>query len=140
MVSRDARHIHEGARGVGRDPAELDIWWDTRSGIAPDPRGRVHRAKESLASVGNHAFRAGFEGKHVPPELHDKLRAYQQRFDYSEKGTSAQNGPLMEELGLADYFTERFGVVGTPEEVVDRLRELEEIGVTRSAWPATTAA
>jgi 5,10-methylenetetrahydromethanopterin reductase len=63
--------------------------------------------------------------------LHDKLRAYQQRFDYSEKGTSAQNGPLMEELGLADYFTERFGVVGTPDEVVARLRELEAIGVNQ---------
>jgi 5,10-methylenetetrahydromethanopterin reductase len=37
----------------------------------------------------------------------------------------------MEELGLADYFTERFGVVGTPDEVVTRLRELEAIGVNQ---------
>src|SRR5262249_36500434 len=80
---------------------------------------------------GNHAFRAGFEGKHVPVELHERLGEYQKRFDYSEKGTSAQNGPLMEELGLTDYFTERFGVVGTPAEVVERLKQLERMGVTQ---------
>lgn len=131
VVRETLDRIHDGARGVGRDPAELDIWWDTRSGIALTHDDAFYRAKESLASVGNHAFRAGFEGKHVPPELHDKLRAYQQRFDYSEKGTSAQNGPLMEKLGLAGYFTERFGVVGTPDEVVARLRELEAIGVNQ---------
>ncbi|KIF69844.1 hypothetical protein HY68_16680 [Streptomyces sp. AcH 505] len=123
--------IHAGARSAGRDPAELDIWWDTRSGIALTHEDALYRAKESLASVGNHAFRAGFEGKHVPAELYPQLRLYQQRFDYSEKGTSAQNGPLMDELGLTEYFTERFGVVGTPEEVVRRLRELQAMGVTQ---------
>jgi 5,10-methylenetetrahydromethanopterin reductase len=123
--------IHAGARDAGRDPADLDVWWDTRSGIALTHEDALYRAKESLASVGNHAFRAGFEGKHVPEELHSKLRVYQQRFDYSEKGTSAQNGPLMDELGLTDYFVERFGVVGTPDEVVRRLHELERLGVNQ---------
>ncbi|WP_028651255.1 LLM class flavin-dependent oxidoreductase [Nocardioides halotolerans] len=132
MVVRESLDtIHAGARDAGRDPAELDIWWDTRSGIGPTWEDGLHRAKESLASIGNHAFRAGFEGKHVPEELHDVLRDYARRFDYSEKGTSAQNGPLMEELGLTDYFVERFGAVGTPEQVVERLRHLESIGVTQ---------
>jgi 5,10-methylenetetrahydromethanopterin reductase len=131
VVRETLETVHAGARSAGRDPAELDIWWDTRSGIALTHGDALERARESLASVGNHAFRAGFEGKHVPAELHGRLREYQRRFDYSEKGTSAQNGPLMDELGLTDYFTERFGVVGTPDEVVKRLRELESIGVTR---------
>lgn len=131
VVQESLVTIGEGARSVGRDVADLDIWWDTRSGIAPDPADAAERAKESLASVGNHAFRAGFEGKHVPEHLHDRLRDYQQRFDYSEKGTSAQNGPLMDSLGLTGYFTERFGVVGTPEQVVERLHALEAIGVTQ---------
>jgi 5,10-methylenetetrahydromethanopterin reductase len=131
VVQESLATILAGARDAGRDPAELDVWWDTRSGIGETRDDALHRAKESLASIGNHAFRAGFEGKHVPDELHDVLREYAGRFDYSEKGTSAQNGPLMEELGLTDYFVDRFGVVGTPAQVVDRLKALERIGVTQ---------
>jgi 5,10-methylenetetrahydromethanopterin reductase len=123
--------IRTGAEAGGRRLEDLDIWWDTRSGIGPTRADAMHRAHESLASVGNHVFRSGFEGKRAPEELHDSLRQFAQRFDYSEKGTSAQNGPLMDELGLTDYFEERFGVVGTPEQVVDRLRQLEKLGVTQ---------
>jgi 5,10-methylenetetrahydromethanopterin reductase len=131
VVRTTRQTIHDSAVAAGRDPASLDIWWDTRSGIALTREDALTRAKESLASAGNHAFRSGLEGKHVPVELHDRLREYQKRFDYSEKGTSAQNGPLMDELGLTEYFTERFGVIGTPAEVVERLRELNRIGVTQ---------
>ncbi|MFC4055481.1 LLM class flavin-dependent oxidoreductase [Actinomadura syzygii] len=123
--------IASGAESAGRTIADLDIWWDTRSGVALTRDDAMHRARESLASVGNHVFRAGFEGKHAPPELHDRLREYARRFDYSEKGTSVQNGPLMDELGLTDYFERRFGVIGTPEQIVRRLRELEKLGVTQ---------
>jgi 5,10-methylenetetrahydromethanopterin reductase len=131
VVTDTLAKLDEGARAVGRTVADLDVWWDTRSGIAPTREDALHRARESLASVGNHVFRTGFEGKHAPPELHDRLRAYAGRFDYKEKGTSAQNTPLMTELGLTEYFTERFGVVGTPDEVVDRLRQLEKLGVNQ---------
>lgn len=37
----------------------------------------------------------------------------------------------MDELGLTDYFLARFGVAGTPDEVVARLRELEALGVNQ---------
>lgn len=131
VVRESLDTIAAGAQDAGRTLDDLDIWWDTRSGIGQTWEEAFHRAKESVASIGNHAFRAGFEGKHVPEELHGVLREYAARFDYSEKGTSAQNGPLMEELGLSDYFVDRFGVVGTPEQIVERLRGLEKIGVTQ---------
>jgi 5,10-methylenetetrahydromethanopterin reductase len=129
VVADTIERIRAGAHSAGRRLEELDIWWDTRSGIAPTRTDAMHRARESLASVGNHVFRTGFEGKHAPEELHDRLRRYAERFDYSEKGTSVQNGPLMDELGLTDYFEERFGVIGTPEQVVERLRALAKLGV-----------
>lgn len=131
VIADTLARIEEGAATAGRSVAELDIWWDTRSGIAPTRADAMHRARESLASVGNHVFRAGFDGKHAPAELHERLRRYAERFDYAEKGTSAQNSPLMDELDLTDYFEERFGVIGTPDQVVDRLRQLEKLGVTQ---------
>jgi 5,10-methylenetetrahydromethanopterin reductase len=131
VVRETLAAIHAGARAAGRDPAELDIWWDSRGGVALTRADALQRARESLASIGNHAFRGDFAGKHVPDELHDRLRDYQKRFDYAQKGTSTQNGQLMEELGLTGYFEERFGVVGTPDDIVARLRQLEQIGVTQ---------
>jgi 5,10-methylenetetrahydromethanopterin reductase len=131
VVRHTLATIESGAQSAGRTLDDLDIWWDTRSGIAPTHADALERARESLASIGNHAFRGGLDGKHVPAELHERLGDYQRRFDYAEKGTSAQNGPLMDELGLTDYFVERFGVVGTPDEVVDRLNHLHDIGVNQ---------
>jgi 5,10-methylenetetrahydromethanopterin reductase len=131
IVEESLGRIHEGAKSVGRNPTDLDIWWDTRSGIGPTTRDGMHRAAESIASAGNHALSGGLDGKNVPRQLHDHLAEYHERFDYSKKGDSSQNSPLMEELGLTNYFVERFGVVGTPAEIVDRLRQLESIGVTQ---------
>jgi 5,10-methylenetetrahydromethanopterin reductase len=131
IVEESLGRIHEGAESVGRDPADLDIWWDTRSGIGPTTKDGMHRAAESIASAGNHALSGGLDGKNVPRQLHDQLGEYHERFDYSKKGDSSQNSPLMEELGLTDYFVERFGVVGTPANIVTRLRQLESIGVTQ---------
>lgn len=129
IVRDSLERIHAGAREAGRDPSEVDIWWGTRSAIAPTRDEALARAKESLASAGNHALRGGFAGKHIPPEIEPRLRLYHERFDYSQKGRRTQNAPLMEELALTDYFLQRFGVVGTPEEVVDRLQELRALGI-----------
>ena len=90
----------------------------------------------SLASMGNHALRGGdYVTKKVPPELHDRLRRYHKGFDYDVKGVKyegakhGKNIALMEDLGLTDYFLDRFGVVGTPGDIVDRLHYLETLGV-----------
>ena len=45
----------------------------------------------------------------------------------------------MEEMGLADYFLERFGVVGSPGQVVERIRQLNALGVENIGLQANPA-
>lgn len=131
-VARNALDtIAAGAREAGRDPAELDIWWVVRFRVARTREEALeHGGKESLASIGNHSLRGGFEGKRVPPELQPVIQKYHEAYDWQQKGRAhGRNAELMEQLGLLPYFMERFGVMGSPEEVVDRLRQLESIGI-----------
>ena len=121
--------VHAGALEAGRDPAGVDIWWDSRFSVAPTHEEALAAALESIASPGNHALRGGFQGKHIPKELEPRLVQFHRGYDYAEKGRGGKNARLMESLGLRDYFLQRFGVVGTPGEVVERLRFLESLGV-----------
>lgn len=71
IVRETIETIHDGARSVGRDPSSVDVWWRTRSGLAPTREAALERARESVASAGSHAFLSG-SFQHVPEELHDR--------------------------------------------------------------------
>ena len=121
--------IREGAEEAGRDVSDIDIWWVTRSSVGRTHEEAVEHAKESLASIGNHSLRGGFEGKNVPEDMQPKIQRYHELYDWREKGMARGNVATMEKLGLLDYFMDRFGVIGTPDEVVERLKYLETLGV-----------
>jgi 5,10-methylenetetrahydromethanopterin reductase len=127
-VARARRTLTE----VERD-RRLDMWWVTRFGIADSTDEALAVASEGLSSIGNHALRGGdLAARDVPEELWPALREYHDRYSYERKnaaGGGRSNVDLMNELGLRDYFLERFGIVGTPQEVVARLIELERRGV-----------
>jgi 5,10-methylenetetrahydromethanopterin reductase len=123
--------IAEGAREAGRDLSALDIWWVVRFSMAESRQQVLDQGgRESLASIGNHSLRGGFEGKFVPEELQPRIREYHAGYNWEEKGRRyGANAKLMENLGLLNYFMERFGVMGSPDEVVERFRQLEKLGV-----------
>jgi 5,10-methylenetetrahydromethanopterin reductase len=131
IIEDSLDRIYAGAQAVGRNPSEIEIWWGTRSSIAPTREEALEDALESLSSAGNHALRDTYEGKQIPPPIVDRLRRYHEGYNWAEKGRRPRGGNvrLMEELGLTDYFLDRFGVVGTPAEVVERLRQLKSYGV-----------
>jgi 5,10-methylenetetrahydromethanopterin reductase len=130
-VVRDSlAHLAAGARSTGRDPDEIEVWWSTRCSIAEGSEEALERGKESLSSAGNHALRGALEQKLVPEHLIEPIRAYHRRYDYSQKGqSSGGNALLMEELGLTGYFNERFGLIGSPAQIVERLEYLATLGV-----------
>jgi 5,10-methylenetetrahydromethanopterin reductase len=131
IIEDSLDRIYAGARAAGRNPAEIEIWWGTRSAIAPTREEAMEEVLESLSSAGNHALRDTYEGKLIPPEIEDRLRRYHEGYNWAEKGKRPRGGNvrLMEELGLTDYFLDRFGVAGTPSDVIDRLRQLKSSGV-----------
>ena len=68
----------------------------------------------------------------MPAELIEKVRALTQRYrptEHVKPGQSGHNANLVDELGLRDYLIDRFGIVGSPEQCVTRIRELRSRGV-----------
>ena len=86
----------------------------------------------SLASAGSHLSRFTTEGKHIPPELLDRVKQLGARyhFDQHDKPDSA-NRQLVEDLGLVDYLADRFAVAGTADDCVRKLERAVEAGATQ---------
>ena len=132
IVRDSIARVREGAEAAGRDPAEIDMWWLPLTNLAEDRRTAVEQIKMSLASAGSHLARFTTEGKHIPPELMDRVKALGARyhFDQHDKPDSA-NRQLVEELDLVDYLADRFSVAGTAEDCVRKLRRAVAAGATQ---------
>jgi 5,10-methylenetetrahydromethanopterin reductase len=124
--------ISRGAEGSGRDPNRFQRWWWARVAINEDRDSAVSEVLPALASAVNDAFRFTLEGKGVPEHLHEPIARLQEGYDFTahnRPGLDNPNALLARKLGLADYLTERFGVVGSYDDVVSRIRHLETLGV-----------
>ncbi|HET6508991.1 MAG TPA: LLM class flavin-dependent oxidoreductase [Baekduia sp.] len=131
-IARAHAWLDAGADAAGR--ARPDVWWVTRFAIGDTYEEAVATIAESLTSMGNHSLRgADFAERGVPPELWEPLAEYHRRYDWARKnplpGSGYDNVDLMNELGLTEYFLERFAIVGTPDQVVERMRTLAARGV-----------
>ena len=69
LVHDSFQRVEDGAKGVGRDPAELELSVFAKCNIDDDPDRAVGEIKMALAASGHHAFRHSLEDKHVPAEL-----------------------------------------------------------------------
>jgi 5,10-methylenetetrahydromethanopterin reductase len=134
IVRDSIAQIQAGAREAGRDPAALDLWWWPDVNVAASYREGVEEIKMSLAAAGNHLSRFTTEGKHIPPDLLEKVRILGQRYAFSSHTLpGSPNNRLIEELGLVDYLADRFAAVGTPEECIAKLRAAVDAGA-RQFW------
>jgi 5,10-methylenetetrahydromethanopterin reductase len=124
---------------AGRE-TPLDVWWVTRFGIGDTFEQALDVASEGISSMGNHSLQGDYGARGVPEDLRPALAEYHRRYDYRQKNPLGgwysdtgekpfTNVDLMNELGLRDYFIDRFSIVGTPEQVVERMIELERRGV-----------
>jgi 5,10-methylenetetrahydromethanopterin reductase len=132
-----AEHVARGAREAGRDPADIDVWYLSYLNIAPSHDTGAHQVGSALAVGGNLLARSAARSI-IPSSLRPAFAELAGRYSYvAHAGDNAQNPNtrLIEELGLRDYLVEQFGVIGTAEEVRERLRSLRDSGVTR-LWGA----
>jgi 5,10-methylenetetrahydromethanopterin reductase len=122
--------ISEGARSCGRDLADIDIWWNVKVSIAETRSDAIDAIAFTLASRAHYAFRPG-SGSRVPASLEDRLHTLVAQYRPAEHGDhrAEHNAELVRNLGLGDFLAERFSIVGSTSEVVDRLRQLERMGV-----------
>ena len=85
----------------------------------------------SLASAGSHLSRFTTQGKHIPPDLLESVKALGARYRFEEHDKpDSQNRRLVEELGLVDYLADRFAVAGSPRDCIRQLERAIEAGAT----------
>jgi len=118
----------KAAEEAGRDPAELKCIVSAPSHISNDLADAREQTRWFPAMVSNHVKdlidRYGTDGSVVPQALTDYV---QQRefYDYNEHSrVGAKHGEF-----VSDEICDRFSILGTPEQAIEKLRHLESIGV-----------
>jgi 5,10-methylenetetrahydromethanopterin reductase len=132
-VIRDTiARIYAGAREAGRNPADVDIWFTTRTSLHEDRETALENVKGSVSSILNHAMRFGLEGKHVPEELKGSIQTYVDGYVlYDHVLGAGQNPKRMEELGLTDYAITRWALAGNPRDWIRRIEDIALAGATK---------
>ena len=123
--------IREGERAAGREEGAAAVWAFAKCNIADDRDEAIEEIKMALAASGHHAFRFTLEGKNVPEQYREAVSILHHEYEAAEHEQVGQtrNATLTDELGLTDYFADRFAVVGTPEECRDKTRAIFNAGV-----------
>lgn len=116
--------IKLGAQDAGRDSSEIDVMPAGMICIDEDGARARSLVRSRLANRAHHNFRFTLET--VPPEEVAAVKRFMAAFDISK--------PLEERVApelITDYLVHRFTVAGTPQECIERLRQLAGAGVRR---------
>jgi len=120
--------VRAAAVEAGRDPSEISVMACAPAHVSSDRAECVEQVRWFPAMVSNHVF--DVLSKHDPAGLPAALTDYVGRmqraqYDYSEHSrVGATHGEQ-----VSDETCERFCVLGTPEQHVEKLRRLEAAGV-----------
>ncbi len=127
-------NIAEGARSVGRDPDEIEVWWFANLLFAESQEAGLEQIKFLIAGTANHVYRFHMEGKGLPEDVKSRMAAmmaeYDSRHHAFADGTNV-NAHLADKHGLTEFLAGRGTIAGPPGYCVDRLTELAERGVNR---------
>ncbi len=132
VVSAARELVTTGARKAGRNPDSVDIWLYGRVAITDDPASIRERLLSAVAASAHHALQFTFEGKAVPDEHRDTIETLLAEYEpgqHAGLGGKPTNGRLVERLGLADYLTERFAIVGSAADCRRQIMSLADRGV-----------
>jgi probable F420-dependent oxidoreductase len=121
-------HVRAAAEEVGRDPSELKVMCCAPAHVSEDIAAACDQVRWFPAMVSNHVF--DLLQKYDPSTLPAHLTDYVERmkrssYDYSEHSRmGAHHGDQ-----VSNETCERFCVLGTAEQHVEKLRRLEAAGV-----------
>jgi len=134
-IIRDSiAQVRIGCERAGRDMSEVDLWWLPLTCVDDDYESALHKVAPTLASAGSHLTRLASKGKHVPPELMARIKELGQRYNSAQHDMpESANRALIKELGLIDYLADRFAVIGSARNCIEKLERAIEAGA-RQFW------
>ncbi len=120
--------VRAAAEEAGRDPAELKVMACAPAHVSEDVAAACEQVRWFPAMVSNHVFDllSKYDKSALPASLTDYVeRMKRESYDYSEHSrVGATHGEQ-----VTDETCERFCVLGTAEQHVEKLRRLEAAGV-----------
>ncbi|MFI9773542.1 TIGR03842 family LLM class F420-dependent oxidoreductase [Streptomyces sp. NBC_01003] len=129
--------VRDAAAGAGRDPSEVKICVAAPAYVTADdsPEALAHAREECRwfgGMVGNHVAdlvtKYGEHSSMVPDELTDYIKA-RQGYDYAHHGRTGNPDTAF----VPDEIVDRFCLIGTAQDHVEKLRALRELGVDQFA-------
>ncbi len=122
------KHVHDAAVAAGRDPKDVKICVAAPAYVGEDLAHQRDQCRWFGGMVGNHVAdlvtRYGEDGE-VPRALTDYIKAREESYDYRYHGKAGNPSTAF----VTDDIVERFCVLGTVEDHVAKLTQLEEMGV-----------
>jgi 5,10-methylenetetrahydromethanopterin reductase len=112
--------IRAGADARGRDPAEIDVASWVTVYLTDDREAALERVRPMVAHITGGAPNSVLEAVGLSPELIDRIKV-----DYRNGGSAAAASHITREC------IDAFAVVGDEELVIDRIRALEDAGITQ---------
>jgi probable F420-dependent oxidoreductase len=124
--------VRDAAAAAGRDPASVKICVAAPAYIGDDIAHQREQCRWFGGMVGNHVAdivaRYGADGGPVPQALTDYI-AGRQGYDYNEHGRVGNTHADF----VPDEIVDRFCVLGTADEHIEKLRALKALGVDQFA-------
>ncbi|MFF7215370.1 TIGR03842 family LLM class F420-dependent oxidoreductase [Streptomyces sp. NPDC008238] len=129
--------VRDAAVAAGRDPAEVKVCVAAPAYVTEDdsPQALAHAREQCRwfgGMVGNHVAdlvsKYGEVSSAVPQELTDYIRA-REGYDYSHHGRTGNPDTAF----VPDEIVDRFCLIGTAEQHVEKLRALQALGVDQFA-------
>jgi 5,10-methylenetetrahydromethanopterin reductase len=130
VIQESRGRVEAGAIEQGRAPGSVDVWFTARAALNMSRDYALAQVKGPVASVLNHAMRSGLDGKCVPSELRPRIEEYVASYHLSDHA-GTRNVELMDALGLTGWALERWAIVGTPRDWIERLANLSATGATQ---------
>jgi probable F420-dependent oxidoreductase len=121
------KHVHDTAREAGRDPKEVKVCVAAPAYVGDDLAHQRDQCRWFGGMVGNHVAdlvaRYG-EDSEVPHALTDYIKA-REGYDYSHHGRADNRSTDF----VPDEIVDRFCILGTVEDHVEKLNGLKDLGV-----------
>lgn len=124
-------HVARGAADAGRDSSDIDVWFMAYPALGP--REDVTAKVGSVLAAGGNLLARSPAAVTVPDRHRGAFTELAASYDYSAHVHADAGGPnatLIQRLGLVDYLSERFGLLGEPEEVRQAVAERSARGVS----------
>jgi probable F420-dependent oxidoreductase len=120
------QHVFAGAKSAGRNPQEIQVMCAAPACVTDDIASACEQLRWWPAMLSNHATSvvSRYPASEVPPIFLEYIAA-RDKYDYGAHGHKGATHNAF----VSDEVVERFSLIGPAEKCIEKLRELEAIGV-----------